>query len=102
MGAWIIVRNVAYITVVGIFRPGGDTSFGMIVELFVLWGFSVPMTYIAANVLHLPFLLVYVVMFLCEDIPKSLIFIPYWRSGRWVKPVTEAGCAGLAKLLSEE
>lgn len=102
VGAWIIVRNVAYITVVGIFRPGGDTSFGMIVELFVLWGFSVPMTYIAANVLHLPFLLVYIVMFLCEDIPKSLIFIPYWLSGKWVKPVTDAGRAGLAKLLSDE
>lgn len=102
VGAWIIVRNVAYITVVGIFRPGGDTSFGMIIELLVLWCFSVPMTYIAANVLHLPFLLVYAIMYLCEDIPKSLIFIPYWRSGKWVKPVTKAGREGLAKLLSDE
>ena len=102
VGAWIIVRNVAYITVVGIFRPGGDTSFGMIIELIVLWGFSVPMTFIAANVLHLPFLLVYAIMYLCEDIPKSLIFIPYWRSGKWVKPVTGAGREALAKLRADE
>lgn len=102
IGVWIIVRNIPYLTVVGIFRPGGDTSFGMIIELLVLWCFSVPMTYVAANVLHLPFLLVYAVMYLCEDIPKALIFIPYWRSGRWVKPVTDAGREGLSKLLSDE
>lgn len=101
-GAWIIVRNVAYLTVVGIFRPGGDTSFGMIVELIVLWCFSVPMTFVAANVLHLPFLLVYAIMYLCEDIPKALIFIPYWRSSKWVKPVTDAGRDALAKLLADE
>ena len=101
-GAWIVVRNIPYLTVVGIFRPGGDTSFGMIVELLVLWCFSVPMTFIAANVLHLPFLCVYIIMYLCEDIPKSLIFIPYWRSGKWVKPVTEAGRDALAKLRSDE
>lgn len=101
-GAWIIVRNVAYLTVVGIFRPGGDTSFGMLIELLVLWCFSVPMTFIAANVLHLPFLAVYIIMYLCEDIPKSLIFIPYWASGKWIKPVTEAGRAGLKKLKSGE
>jgi putative MATE family efflux protein len=90
-GAWIIVRNVPYLTVVGIFRPGGDTSFGMLIELVVLWCFSVPMTFIAANILELPFLLVYAIMYLCEDIPKALIFIPYWASGKWIKPVTDAG-----------
>jgi Na+-driven multidrug efflux pump len=90
-GAWIIVRNIPYLTVVGIFRPGGDTSFGMLIELVVLWCFSVPMTFIAANILELPFLLVYAIMYLCEDIPKALIFIPYWASGKWIKPVTDAG-----------
>lgn len=97
-GAWIIVRNIPYLTVVGIFRPGGDTGFGMIIELVVLWLFSVPMTYMAANVWELPFLLVYLIMYLCEDIPKALIFIPYWASGKWVRPVTEVGRKELAKL----
>ncbi len=101
-GAWITVRNIAYLTVVGIFRPGGDTSFGMIIELLVLWCFSVPVTFVAANILHLPFLCVYAIMYLCEDIPKALIFIPYWRSGKWVKPVTDAGRNGFSNLLSDE
>ncbi len=101
-GAWIIIRNVSYLTVVGIFRPGGDTTFGMIIELLVLWCFAVPMTYVAANVLHLPFLLVYIVMYLCEDLPKFFIFVPYWLSGRWIKPVTEAGQNGLALFKTDE
>ncbi len=101
-GAWIIVRNVSYLTVVGIFRPGGDTKFGMIIEIFVLWLFAVPMTFIAANVLHLPFLWVYVVMYICEDLPKLFIFVPYWISGKWIKPVTAAGQNGLATFKADE
>ena len=100
-GVWVIMRNIAYLTVVGIFRPGGDTGFGMIVELLVLWCFSVPATYIAANLLNLPFLLVYAIMYLCEDIPKALVFIPYWVSGKWIKPVTDAGQSALAKFKEE-
>lgn len=94
-GAWIVVRNVSYLTVVGIFRPGGDTAIGMIFEMGILWCFAVPMTYLAANVWHLPFLAVYAVMYLCEDIPKCVIFTLYWRSGKWIKPVTESGKQGL-------
>ncbi len=92
-GAWIIIRNISYLTVVGIFRPGGDTTFGMIIELLVLWCFAVPMTFIAS--FKLPFLAVYIVMYLCEDLPKLFIFVPYWLSGKWIKPVTDAGRTGL-------
>lgn len=102
VGAWMIVRNISYLTVVGIFRPGGDATFGMVMELLLLWCFAVPMTYMAANVWELPFLAVYIVMYLCEDIPKSLVFIPYWISGRWIKPVTDAGKVGLEFFKKDE
>ncbi len=94
---WIVVRNLPYLTVVGIFRPGGDTTSGMMIELVVLWLFSVPVTFVAANVWGLPFLAVYAIMYLCEDIPKSIVFLIYWRSGKWIRPVTDAGKQGLAK-----
>lgn len=95
---WIVVRNVPYLTVVGIFRSGGDTTMGMIIEILALWCFSVPMTYLAANVWGLPFLAVYTIMYLCEDIPKTVFFLIYWRSGKWIKPVTEVGKRGLEEL----
>ena len=90
-GIWAIVRNIPYLTVVGIFRPGGDTTMGMIVEIGALWLFAVPMTFLAANVWHLPFLAVYGLMYLCEDIPKAIYFLIYWYSGKWIRPVTEIG-----------
>ncbi len=96
---WIIVRNIPYLTVVGIFRPGGDTLMGMIIELAVLWLFSVPLTFIAANLLNLPFLTVYCIMYLAEDIPKAIIFYLYYRSGKWIRPVTAAGEKGLEEFI---
>ncbi len=92
---WIIVRNVPYLTVVGIFRPGGDTAMGMIIEIAALWCFSVPMTFIAAFVWDLPFLAVYAVMYLCEDVPKTIFCIIYWATGKWIRPVTDTGRKGL-------
>ena len=94
---WAIVRNIPYLTVVGIFRPGGDTTTSMITEIGALWLFAVPMTFIAAFVWELPFLAVYAVMYLCEDIPKAVFFLFYWRSGKWIRPVTEDGQKGLAE-----
>ena len=94
---WAIVRNIPYLTVVGIFRPGGDTAMSMITEIGVLWLFAVPMTFLAANVWGLPFLAVYAVMYLCEDIPKAIIFLLYWRSGKWIRPVTDSGRKALAE-----
>ena len=96
--AWAMVRNVPYLTVVGIFRPGGDTTMGMLVEIGALWLFAVPMTFLAANVWHFPFLMVYATMYICEDVSKAIYFIYYWRSGKWIKPVTDAGRDALAQL----
>ena len=101
-GAWIIIRNIPYITIVGIFRPGGDTNFGMLIEIFALWFFSVPVTFIAATVLKLPFLMVYAIMYICEDLPKSIVLIFYWISGKWIRPVTRVGKEALAEFKKDE
>ena len=95
--AWTLIRNFAYLAVVGIFRPGGDTTASMIIEIFALWCFAVPITFLAANVFGLPFLTVYAIMYLAEDLPKVIVFWLYYRSGRWIRPVTEAGKQALTE-----
>ncbi len=94
-GAWTAVRNISYLLVVGVFRSGGDTATGMKWEIIVLWMFALPMTFIAAYVLKLPFLAIYAIMYLCEDIPKSIIFMIHYFKGKWLKPVTPEGLRGL-------
>ena len=94
-GLWITVRNVPFLLIVGIFRPGGDTTTSMKWEIFILWFFAIPITAVAAYVLKLPFLAVYVIMYLFEDIPKVLIFFPHYFKNKWIRPVTEAGVKAL-------
>lgn len=88
-------RNIPYIQIVGIFRPGGETKRGLYYDLGCLWGLSIPVTFIAAYVLKLDFVLVYIIMYLFEDMPKSFLCIRYFLTNKWIKPVTDAGVRGL-------
>ncbi|MBQ8334277.1 MAG: MATE family efflux transporter [Clostridia bacterium] len=91
----IPLRNIPYIQIVGVFRSGGDTTTGVIYDLSCLWGLSLPATLIAAFVLDLPFVAVFAVMYLCEDIIKSILCLRHFRSAKWLRPVTPEGIAGL-------
>lgn len=87
------LRNIPYISIVGIFRSGGDTTYGLYVELGDYYLFAIPLTIVLGLVLKLDFPLVYLIMLLAEDIPKT--FFCAWRfvSMKWIKPV---------KLISKE
>jgi len=88
-GLWIAVRNIPYITVVGIFRSGGDTITGMKYDLLCQWCMSVPLTLLAAFVFKLPFVMVYLVTLMSEDIIKSILCIRRFASYKWIKPLTD-------------
>ena len=88
-------RNISYVQVVGVFRSGGDTLTGMLFDLGSLWLVSIPLALLASRVLQLPFIGVVIFAYLGEDIPKSLLCLRYFRSMRWIRPVTEEGRAGL-------
>ena len=90
-------RNISYVQIVGVFRSGGDALYGMIFDLCSIWLVSIPLAFVAANVLHLPFLAIVMTAYLGEDIPKSLLCLWYFKTGRWLKPVTPEGQAALEK-----
>lgn len=94
-GIHIGVRNVGYVQVVGIFRSGGETVKGVVYDLIALWGVSLPVTFLCAYVWKLPFPAVYWIMYLCEDWPKAILCLRYFRTLRWIKPVTREGVLGL-------
>ncbi len=94
------LRNIPYLTIVGIFRPGGDPKTGMICDVSALWLISIPLTAILSY-FGVPFKLVFLLMYLSEDIPKSLMCIWYFISGKWIHPVTPEGKLALEKLNSK-
>lgn len=82
------------------YRAGGEAVFGTVLEIVCLFSISVPATWIAGMVLHLPFLAVF--SFLYTDELIRLIFeVWYTAGGKWVKPVTEEGRRALPAFREE-
>lgn len=82
-----VIRNIPYIAIVGIFRAGGDTLFGVFCDIGFLWSISVPLTAITALVIKAPFPVVYLVSMAFEDVVKSIICLKRFATGKWIKPV---------------
>lgn len=83
------VRYIPYVEVVGIFRAGGDTRFGLLTDVVSQFAFILPTVVLAGLVFRLPFLTTYLLMLLVDDVSKLLITIPHFRSMRWIKPIPQ-------------
>ena len=89
------IRNIPYIMICGIFRPGGETKVGMKYDLMFLWLLSLPATLCAAFLFRLPFPAVFATMYIAEDWLKAFFCVRYYLTGKWLKPVTPEGKRGL-------
>lgn len=97
----IPIRNIPYVIIVAIFRSGGDTKTGMKYDLLCLWSISLPVTFLAAFVLKLPFILVFACSYVFEDYLKTILCIKHFFSKKWIKPVTETGRMALKEYMTE-
>lgn len=97
----IPVRNIPYVVIVAIFRSGGDTKIGMKYDLLCLWALSLPITFLAAFVIKLPFVAVFACSYVFEDYLKSVLCLKHFFSNKWIKPVTETGRLALKEYMSE-
>ncbi len=76
--------------IVGVFRAGGDSRFGLICDILDMWVYAVPLGFFAAFVLELP--VVWVYFLLCTDeFVKWPWVIKHYRSGKWLKNITREG-----------
>lgn len=71
----------------GVFRPGGDTKFGMYCDFIDLWVFSIPVTALCAFILKLPVMWVYFIMCLDEFVKMPFVIRRY-RQKKWLKNIT--------------
>ena len=67
---------------------------GTVIEISCLFLITVPMTWAAGMIWHLPFLAVFAFVY-TDELIRLFILVPYLRSGKWVKPVTDDGKAAL-------
>lgn len=87
LSGFVFFHSVNSVLIVGLFRGGGDTRFGLYIDAGALWGFAVLFGILAAFVWRLPVVAVY--LFLISD---ELVKTPFslWRyaSKRWLNDVT--------------
>lgn len=73
--------------VVGVFRAGGDTKFGLYIDTFIMWGVSIVLGFIGAFVLKLPVPIVYAIL-LSDEIIKIPVTTRRYKTMKWLKNVT--------------
>ena len=86
---WLPIRNIPYTLIVGTFRAGGDTKVGIVYDCISLYLIGVPVVAILGLIVKVDFEYLLIAMYLCEDIPKSLMSIHRFRSKKWIKNLTD-------------
>ena len=80
-------RNIPYMMVCGIFRSGGDTKYGLIVDIISLYLIGLPLTAFVGLYLHASVPVTYLVMYMVEDVFKCIVYGKHFFSNKWIKPV---------------
>lgn len=87
MSYFCIAQAINTTLVVGVFRAGGDTRFGLILDVATMWGGSILLGALAAFVFRWSVPVVYIILMSDEVIKIPLTVLRYKR-GKWLNNVT--------------
>lgn len=87
MSYYVIAQAFNTTMIVGVFRAGGDTKFGLFLDVGTMWFGSIVLGFIAAFILKLNLTAVYMIV-MCDEIIKVPLCIWRYRSYKWLKNVT--------------
>lgn len=86
---WLPIRNIPYTLIVGTFRAGGDTKIGIIYDCLSLYIVSIPVVCYLGLVAKVDFVYLIAAMYLCEDLPKTILSLLRFRSKKWIRNLTD-------------
>ncbi|MCI9525397.1 MAG: MATE family efflux transporter [Lachnospiraceae bacterium] len=84
---YVVGQAMNTLLISGVFRAGGDSKFGMICDIIVMWGISVPLGFLCAFVWNLPPMAVYFILCLDEFWKIPAVYAHYKKFG-WLKDIT--------------
>ena len=85
---WCPLRQLNYVLVVGILRSGGDTRVSAMLDVGVTLCWGVPVAFLLAYVLKVPFFWLVCGSFVAEDVVKLPLCLLRLRSGKWIHSLT--------------
>ena len=77
--------NIPYIGVVGIFRAGGDTKYGFLIDTVGVYAMGIPVLWYMAYMTNASFLAMVTGMYLGEYILKSILCLQRYKSRKWIR-----------------
>ena len=87
MSYFVICQSYNTTMVVGIFRAGGDTKFGLFIDVSTMWGCSILIGAIAAFVFKWSVPVVYMIL-LSDEVIKILLSTYRYKSFAWLNNIT--------------
>lgn len=83
----VVGQSVNTMLICGVFRAGGDTKFGFILDTVTMWGYGVAIGMLLAFVFKVPPRIVYLYLFMDEIVKMPANFVRY-RKKLWVRNIT--------------
>lgn len=87
MSYFVIGQSINSTIVVGICRSGGDTRFGLVLDMVFMWGVAILGGFLCAFVFELGVYVTYVVL-LSDEVVKLPITLLRYRTKKWLQDVT--------------
>lgn len=90
-GIWIGIHMISYTMVCGIFRSGGDTRTGCLVDMAGLYLCGIPALFAVAHFARPSrFVFLLATMFIAEDVVKTVLCLLRFRSRKWIRQITDS------------
>ena len=87
MSYFTLCMSINTTLIVGVLRSGGDTKYGMLVDIGGMWCFSILLGAIAAFKFHASVEIVYVIL-MSDEVIKIPMSVSRFRSNKWIKDIT--------------
>ncbi len=87
MSYFVVAQALNTTLVVGVFRAGGDTRFGLFLDVTTMWGGSILLGALAAFVFKWSVPVVYIIL-MSDEIIKIPLTVARFKSRKWLNNVT--------------
>lgn len=87
MAYFVIAQTFNTTMIVGVFRAGGDTKIGLYIDVGCMWCVSILIGFVAAFIIKLPVMVVYVIL-LSDEILKIPISAWRYKTYKWLNNIT--------------
>ncbi|MBR5284092.1 MAG: MATE family efflux transporter [Clostridia bacterium] len=84
-GLFMPLINIPYVAVVGIFRAGGDTKYGFLIDTLSVYLMGIPVLWFMAYMTNASFLSMVAGMYLAEYILKAILCLQRYKSRKWIR-----------------